>query len=364
VGPALKLDISKIYNTNCVACHGADGTGDLARKKMPTIPNFASLSWQMSHTDIEITHQIQEGEEPLMPGYRDKLSKQQILGVAIYVRTFAVHPTAPIGPERRPPTPVASQMSRVQIYRAYCLACHDADGRGETVRQAMPAIPDFTTPKWQDSRSDADLRHSILDGKGKFMLAMNDKVDETEAGQMVAYVRAFRERKQVVALEPQKLHSAPGPSRPSIVPDPKVPKPPPGRASPSAELAPRLRVATGLYRQYCVICHTLDGQGGATRASMPAIPNFTKHAWQVRHSDAQLLLTVLDGTEEFMPAFRGRLSAEQARDLVAYVRAFGPPEIKRDEAPASEFEKRFQQLQDQWEELDRQLHKLPPATGQ
>jgi len=40
-------------------------------------------------------------------------------------------------------------MSAVQLYRAYCLACHDADGRGTIIRKAMPNVPDFTDPKWQ-----------------------------------------------------------------------------------------------------------------------------------------------------------------------------------------------------------------------
>jgi quinol-cytochrome oxidoreductase complex cytochrome b subunit/mono/diheme cytochrome c family protein len=363
-GPIQELDIAKVFNTNCAACHGVDGTGDQVRKGMPTVPNFTSLAWQVSQTDIEITHQIFAGKEPLMPAYQDKLSKQQILGVAVYVRAFAVHPTAPIGPkpEQPPPTAVASQMAPVQIYRAYCMACHDADGRGETVRKMFAEIPDFTNSKWQESRTDADLGHSILDGKGKFMLPMKDKVPETEAGQMVAYVRAFREGKQIVALEPQKNPIPPAPEHPAIVPDPKVPTPPSGVTTPSAEAAARLRVATGLYRQNCVTCHGPDGVGTAMRASMPAIPNFTDRAWQEKRNDPQLQVTIRNGNG-FMPAFSGRVSNEQARDLVAYIRAFGPPGTKVSEAPASDFHKRFQQLQNQWDELEKQLqdiHKSPP----
>ena len=363
-GPVQKLDIAKVFNSNCAACHGVDGTGDQVRKGMPTIPNFTGLAWQMSHTDIEITHQILDGKEPLMPAYRDKLSKQQILGLAVYIRAFAVQLPATTGskPEKPLPTPVASQMSPVQIYRAYCLACHDADGRGETVRKAMPEIPDFTKAKWQESRTDADLRHSILDGKGKFMLPMKDKVSATEAGQMVAFVRAFRGRKQVVTLEPQQHPIPPGPAHPAIVPGPKVPVPPSGLTTPSAEVAARLRVATGLFRQYCVSCHGPDGRGTAMRASMPVIPNFTDGAWQKAQSDPQLLVNILNGKGVFMPAFQGRLSTEQARDLVAYVRAFGPPEPKGAEAPANDFDKRFQQLQHQWDELEKQLQQLSPRT--
>ncbi len=359
-GPVQKLDIARVFNTNCAACHGVDGTANQVRKGMPTIPNFTSLAWQMSQTDLEITHQILSGKEPLMPAYRDKLSRQEILGLAVYVRAFAVHPSAPIGPKPKqpPPAPAASQMTPVQIYRAYCLACHDADGRGETVRKAMAEIPDFTRAKWQESRTDAELRHSILDGKGKFMLPMKDKVPETEAQQMVAYVRAFRGGKHVVTLEPQHHPIPPGPAHPAVIPGPKIRTPRSGPATPSAEVEARLRVATGLFRQYCITCHGPDGRGTAMRPSMPPIPDFTERAWQERQADPQLLASILDGKGVFMPSFRGRLSTDQARDLIAYIRAFGPPEPRVASPPASDFDQRFQQLEHKWDELERQLQKL------
>ncbi len=49
------------------------------------------------------------------------------------------------------------------------------DGRGTIVRKAMPSIPDLTDAKWQASRTDAELLHSVLEGKGQFMLPMKDK---------------------------------------------------------------------------------------------------------------------------------------------------------------------------------------------
>src|SRR5207245_9657622 len=96
-GPIQRADVAKVYNENCVACHGIDGTGSQIGAGMPTIPDFTSLAWQLSQTDLEITHRIQEGSEPLMPAYRDKLSQQQILALAIYVRAFSIGGTEPAG---------------------------------------------------------------------------------------------------------------------------------------------------------------------------------------------------------------------------------------------------------------------------
>lgn len=349
-------DVAKLYHAHCTACHGIDGSGKQIRAGMPTVPDFTSLAWQMSQTDLEITHRIQDGNEPLMPAYRNKLAEKQIFALSIYVRAFSIVPIEPTAPKLLSPSVVVTaQMSPPRLYRAYCLACHDADGRGNSVRQAMPAVADFADPKWQDARTDADLTQSLLDGKGKFMLPMKDKLSRADAEQMVSYVRAFRGGKQLVELEPRKQPVPPPPEQPAVVPGPKttdVPQPP---SAASTAPAARIRVATGLYRQYCLICHGADGRGIEMKPSMPTIPDFSSRSWQETVTNSQLAAGTLDGKGVLMPAFRGRVSSEQAQDLVAYIRSFGPPQVGKKEEPASDFEKRFRQLQEQWEELDKQL---------
>ena len=58
-----------------------------------------------------------------------------------------------------------------------------------------------------------------------------------------------------------------------------------------------------------------------------------------------------------MPAFRGRVGEDQAQDLVSYIRAFGPAAQKAARPPASDFEKRFRELQEEWNTLQKQLQK-------
>lgn len=359
-GPIQRADVARIYNDNCAACHGVEGSGKQIRAGMPTIPDLTSLAWQMSQTDLEIAHRIQDGIEPLMPAYRDKLSQQQILALTVYVRAFAIGPLEPGAPKppQPAPAPVAAQMSPPQVYRAYCLACHDADGRGQTARKAMPELSDFTDSKWQDAHSDAELKQSILNGKGKFMLAMKDKLSPSDAEQMVAYVRAFRGGKQAVQVEPLPPIVLPGPTKPTVV-RPSKGKP---LTPDPAETGERTRIATGHYRQYCLICHGADGRGAEMKASMPVIPDFSSRAWQEGVSSPQLVVGILDGKGTLMPAFRGRVSDEQAQDLAAYVRAFGPARAAPPEAATSDFEQRYRELQEQWNELQRQLQELskPP----
>ena len=426
-GPIQRLQIAEVYRANCSACHGQDGSGSPVRAAMPTIPDFRNMAWQMATTDLEIVHQIHDGSEPRMPAFRTKLSQDQILGLAIYLRAFAVKPAAeiqppsavavgpsepakkspPAAPKSNPPAgselttpppglkeeptplpphqPPLTPLAAGQLFRDFCMACHNADGRGTPLRAAVPEIPDFTSVAWQKSHSDAELQHSILEGKGKFMLPMKSKVGVAGAKELVAYVRKFAQGEQRTAVERPATVAPPKvvvkPTKPEVLPagPAKVVSPPPkkeesrepqmppvrgpeiGAVPPPSPTTERVHQAAALFRQYCLPCHGVDGRGMAMRASMPAIPNFTDSAWQQAHDNAQLTAAVQNGKGGLMPAFGGRLQPDEIRDLLAYVRAFGPPAPAATVSGTTEAtgaEQRFRRLQQQWNELERQLQKL------
>jgi quinol-cytochrome oxidoreductase complex cytochrome b subunit/mono/diheme cytochrome c family protein len=381
-GPIQKLEVAGLYNKECASCHGVNGTGNAIRPAMRTIPDFTRLAWQLSQTDLAITHQIQEGAAPLMPAYKGRLSQPQILALAIYVRAFAIEPSptvpaphwptpppekgeskpAVVGPEKESPSaPVAARMSAEQVYRAYCLACHGEDGRGSLVRKAMPAIPDFTDAKWQTVHSASQLTTSILNGKGLFMLPTKDRLGGTDVQRMVAYLRFFQAGKQVVKVQPEPLEASLPEGPPLFTParDEKPLVPP---SISSGETSARIRVATNLYRNYCITCHGPGGKGTPMRNSMPRIPDFSDRSWQESHRDPQFVVSILNGKGSLMPAFHGRVSGDQARDLVAYLRALGPPRPTGSEPPANDFANQFEQLQQRWNELENQLQPLAPPA--
>jgi hypothetical protein len=68
-----------------------------------------------------------------------------------------------------------------------------------------------------------------------------------------------------------------------------------------------------------------------------------------------------------MPTWNGKLTPEQARDLVLYVRSFGGPAVlaaeTESEAPVAlslvEFDNRIRSLRQQFDEIERQLQTLP-----
>jgi quinol-cytochrome oxidoreductase complex cytochrome b subunit/mono/diheme cytochrome c family protein len=366
-GPIQRADVARIYNDNCAACHSVDGSGKQIRAAgMPTIPDLTSLAWQMSQTDLEIAQRIQDGNEPLMPAYRDKLSQQQILALTVYVRAFAVVPEA-VGLKPAPlpvklPSEPDAQMHAEQVYRAYCLGCHDSNGKGTIGKKAMPTIPDFTQPNWK--RTDKEIAQAIQEGqvadrKLKFMTPMKDKLGQTDVRDLIKLVRAFGEGK-VVEPESEGLPEGP-PSEPKIVKEDKKPLPK-KRPPPSAEETARRRVATRQYRQYCLSCHGADGKGLAMKADMSTIPDFSDRPWQASVSNEQLAASILD-SKGLMPGFRAYVSEEQAQNLTAYVRQFGP-EIPPPPEGESDFEKRFREVQAHWYEMQRQLRELskPPRS--
>jgi mono/diheme cytochrome c family protein len=132
--------------------------------------------------------------------------------------------------------------------------------------------------------------------------------------------------------------------------------------APNAELRPAtagLPDAAALFRRSCERCHDADGRGtNARRRNLQSIPDFSRPTWQARRRDEQLLTSILDGKGSSMPAFGGRLDPEQVRQLVAYVRRFGPRSKEPGAGAADDFERRFHALEEKMKELRRQYHEL------
>jgi len=343
-----KDQIASLFKRECAGCHGTDGSGRQVRNVFPSLPDFTDLSWQISKTDSEITRQIHDGKPQRMPAFRDKLSHPEIVALAIYTRAFAVESTKIDSRAERTKNVMPSARVKM-LFRARCAECHGENGRGTSVRQLSPEIPDFTDVKWQAARSDSQLRHSILEGKGAAMPSMRTELADREVDQMVVQIRSFG------AIPRAKQTRSP---LPKVTPSP--PSPAQGQLGPSsAESAPNLSHGETIYRTYCATCHGATGTGDVIRQNMPAIPDFTNPAWHASHSDARVQVSVLDGRGTLMPSFRGRVSDSELKNLVGYLRRFGDRGADR---PSDDFAKQFQELQSQFRELEKQRSRLGRNT--
>lgn len=70
----------------------------------------------------------------------------------------------------------------------------------------------------------------------------------------------------------------------------------------------------GLYKSKCAMCHKADGSGNAGMK----VPDFRSPEIQ-KKTDAQLIDSTRDGKGK-MPAQKGKLTDEQIKDLVKYIR--------------------------------------------
>ncbi len=78
------------------------------------------------------------------------------------------------------------------LYKQKCSMCHGPDGKGYSALKT----PDFTDPKWQESRTDKEIVEVIKNGKkDTAMLAFADKLKEEEIQAVVAQVRSFNSKK-------------------------------------------------------------------------------------------------------------------------------------------------------------------------
>jgi mono/diheme cytochrome c family protein len=85
----------KLYRKNCQVCHGADGRGASAKKRMPTIPDFTSDAWQESRSDAVLFVAIMEGKGIGMPPYDDRLKEKDAREQVEVVRAFRKAPPNP-----------------------------------------------------------------------------------------------------------------------------------------------------------------------------------------------------------------------------------------------------------------------------
>jgi mono/diheme cytochrome c family protein len=79
-----------------------------------------------------------------------------------------------------------------------------------------------------------------------------------------------------------------------------------------------------LYKRYCSGCHGADGRGGA-HTFMPHIQNLTRRDYIEFIPDGFLFTVIAEGgaavgKSGYMPAWRGTLSEQDIKDVIAFIR--------------------------------------------
>ena len=79
------------------------------------------------------------------------------------------------------------------LYKQKCAMCHAPDGKGYSAIKT----PDFTSPKWQESKTDKEIADTIKNGKpGTPMKSFADQLKDDEIEALVKYIRSLNSEKK------------------------------------------------------------------------------------------------------------------------------------------------------------------------
>ena len=169
-----------LFQANCTACHGADGTG-----KVLGAADFTDLRVVDSRAPRDFYLTLTQGKGS-MPAWQGRLSQDERWAVIDYLRAFSYDPAlagqpavsaAPtLAPSEAACDPALLSQSNPFAwddqaaigagrarYNADCAACHRQDGSG-----ALPGAPDFTTAAFQGELRgpSGEMLCAIAEGRG------------------------------------------------------------------------------------------------------------------------------------------------------------------------------------------------------
>ncbi len=82
-----------------------------------------------------------------------------------------------------------------------------------------------------------------------------------------------------------------------------------------------------IFSNECQKCHEKDGKG-TKRGKKLGVPNFTDGEWQDATTDEQMINSITNGKKK-MPAQKHKLSPEEIKAVVKYIRFFAPKKKRR-----------------------------------
>jgi cytochrome c6 len=77
-----------------------------------------------------------------------------------------------------------------------------------------------------------------------------------------------------------------------------------------------------LFKAKCAACHGPDGSGGTPTGKAMGTPDLRSDDVQ-KQTDAQLVESTTNGKGKKMPAYKGKLTDDQIKQLVGYIRELG-----------------------------------------
>lgn len=157
----------KLFLNHCAQCHASDGGGSKG------FPNLTDVEWMWGGTPEAIKTSIADGRLGVMPPWGAMLGEQGVKDMANYVLSLsgAAHDAARAARAK-------------EKYAQICVACHGAEGKGNT---AMGA-PNLADKVWLHGGTEEQVMLSIAKGRVDQMPAHKDLLTPEKIHLLTAYV--------------------------------------------------------------------------------------------------------------------------------------------------------------------------------
>jgi cytochrome c oxidase cbb3-type subunit 3 len=275
------------YNTFCVACHQAEGTGKVGFAPALRNPDFLALA-----SDDFIRTTIKTGRPGTAMTAWAMLNDTQINGIIAYLRTTkGITQVKGKVDDKRSITGDAH--AGAPLYQTYCASCHGDKGIGYLSGSSGPGIglkgflntasDDYIYQTMKYGRAGTPMRPML----GATGLA---NLTDTDAFNIIAYLRSLNGDKA----------PAPTPTQTVTAGDPKI--------------------GEQQYNMNCMACHQKDGIGKPGFA-----PSIRNRDFLAIASDDFIRTTVSKGRPGTAMAPRPDISKENVSHIIAYLRALPNP---------------------------------------
>jgi cytochrome c oxidase cbb3-type subunit 3 len=151
---------------SCAQCHGSDAGGSKG------FPNLTDGDWLYGGSPENIRTTIVNGRGGVMPPF-PQLDDKQIADVTNYVRSLSRLPADDLKVARG-----------AEVFKANCIACHGADGKGNIVLGA----PNLVDKTWLYGSSEAVVIETLTKGRMAMMPAQDKVLSSEKIHLLTAYV--------------------------------------------------------------------------------------------------------------------------------------------------------------------------------
>ncbi len=169
---ALKIG-ERLYASYCTTCHGSDARG--ARG----YPNLRDDDWLYGGEPADIKTTIMEGRKGAMPAWGAVLSDDDMFNVVSYVEQLSGRVVDDL-----------HASSGKEIYNTMCVACHGADGKGNTLMGAA----DLTDDIWLYGGSQKKIKETIELGRNGNMPPHKEFLGEAKVHILAAYIYSLSKK--------------------------------------------------------------------------------------------------------------------------------------------------------------------------